>query len=156
MGKVEAKFDVHSLAWAGTSDIDSGLGVARISQQIFLELGLSDDPPGRDKLISIERVSQYGKKRIIYCLARAGVGGRSGARRLLKYEIALQYEHRLQLGFTSVTTAQADLTLKLRAQPYVLGFLSQHPNPIVRYVFRASVLFFVLGLLAGIIPFALS
>ena len=149
MGKVEANFEVHSLEWAGTSDVDAGLGVARISQQVFQELGLRSDPPGRDKLISIERVPEQGKKWRIYCLARAGVASKSGVKKLGKYEISLQYEHRLQLGFTSLKTAQTHLTLKLRAQPYALWFLWKHPNPIIRYVFRASALFFVSGLLIG-------
>lgn len=140
---VKDDFKVRSLESIGTESTDIDVGVVRVSGAFLSE------NTKRNALLRIALVGEDGqRKKSIVRIVRASTGRRA----LLKNEIALQYDDRIELGIRTVGTTHP---LEIEPVHDWLGlglpiFLLGHPSPLVR---REAVFAIILMILGGFIGF---
>ena len=137
---------VHSLEAIGTLNQDIDVGVIRVSG-VFLKRHAK-----RNSLVRVSLIDKAGrKKKSIVRIVRAA----TGIKALLKNEIALQYDDRIELGIKQAGTVH---TLEIEPVNDWLGipkFLLGHPSPLVRreniFAFASMVVGTLIGAIAGFI-----
>ena len=137
---VRDDFKVRSLEAIGTLSTDIDVGVIRVSGA-FLRKNTK-----RNALLRISLVGEDGRKRkSIVRIVRAATGSRP----LLKNEIALQYDDRIELGIRKAGTTH---TLEIEPVHDWLGlpkFLLGHPSPLVRRESAFAIALMIVGAVIG-------
>ncbi len=142
---VRDDFKVRSLETIGTLSTDFDVGVVRVSAAFLRE------HTKRNALLRISLVGEDGRKgKSIVRIVRAATGSNA----LRKYEVALQYDDRIELGIKKAGT-----THRLEIEPVHrwLGlpyFLLGHPSPLVRkeavFAIALMIIGAVIGFVAGV------
>ena len=136
---VENDFKVLSLEAIGTIEQDRDVGAIRVSGVILRKLG------GRNSLVRVSLIDHGRTRKSLIRIVRAA----TGERKLLKDEIALQYDDRRELG---IKKAGASHTLRIEPVNQWLRlpeFLLRHSSPLVRREAAFSISLMVVGAVIG-------
>ena len=139
---MKGQLKVRSLEAIGTLSQDIDVGVIRVPG-IFLKRHAK-----RNSLVRVSLIDEDGRrKKSIIRIVRAATGTKA----LLKNEIALQYDDRIELGIKQAGTIHT-----LEIEPVhdwfsVPKFLLGHPSPLVRRETAFAIALMIVGALVGFI-----
>jgi hypothetical protein len=138
---VRGDFKVRSLEGIGTPAQDMDIGVIRVPSAMLRKLGT------RNSLVRVSLMENGRKKKSLIRIVRAA----TGARALLKNEVALQYDDRRELGIYRAGSTHTLVIEPVHEWLALPSFLLGHSSPLVRRETVFALALMVVGAIIGFI-----